>query len=140
MVILANFGEKEAWGQKVFWLKGHEFRDLGWLDVAHREWKTRDDSTVQRRTNIAPYARVQRPATTEFKITFTGDSLQLFDDLEGNQGTDVPTARVAYRYDGGHMVLLVDGKERLPKHPLVAPFGALSVVRGIRSPGFVMHA
>ena len=80
LVILANFGERETWGQKVFWLKGAEFRDLGWLDVAHREWKVRDDSTVQWRTNIAPYANVLGN-DGRFLITFTGDSLQLFDDL-----------------------------------------------------------
>ena len=117
MVILANFGEKESWGQKVFWLKGHEFRDLGWLDVAHREWKTRDDSTVQWRTNIAPFARVQG-RNDQFKITFTGDSLQLFDDLAGNQERMFATGRIAYRYDGRQMVLYEDGQERLPKHPL----------------------
>ena len=117
LVILANFGEKESWGQKVFWLRDRQFKDLGWLDVAHREWKMRDDSIVQWRTNIAPYARVQAK-DGQFLITFTGDSLQLYDDLEGHQELMFPAGSVAYRFDGLHMVLLVDGKERLPKHPL----------------------
>lgn len=117
IVILANYGEKETWGQKVFWLKDRQFKDLGWLDVAHREWRTRDDSTMQWRTNIAPFAHVQRLGE-KFRISFTGDSLQLFDDLDGHQEGMFSTGRITYLYDGRQMVLLVDGKERLPKHPL----------------------
>lgn len=117
MLILANFGEKETWGQRVLWLKDGRFQDIGWLDVAHREWKVRDDSTVQWRTNIAPFARVQG-ANGKFLITFDADSVQLFDDLEGHQEVMLPSARVAYRYDGRHMELMVDGVPRLPKHPL----------------------
>lgn len=117
IVVLANFGGKESWGQKVFWLKDHAFHDLGWIDVAHREWRTVDGQTEQRRTNIAPYTQVSGQ-DGRFFFTFTGDSLQLYDDLEGQMERMFPASSVAYRHEGGHMTLLVDGKPRLPAAPL----------------------
>jgi hypothetical protein len=117
IVVLANFGGKESWGQKAFWLKGPAFIDLGWIDVAHREWRTVDGQTEQRRTNIAPYTQVSGQ-DGRFFFTFTGDSLQLYDDLEGQMERMFPASSVAYRHEGGHMTLLVDGKPRLPAAPL----------------------
>lgn len=117
IVVLANFGGKESWGQKVFWLKGQTFNDLGWLDVAHREWRTVDGQTEQRRTNIAPYTTVSGK-DGRFLFTFTGDSLLLYDDLEGQLERTFSPSSVAYRHDGGQMTLMVDGKPRLPSGPL----------------------
>lgn len=117
MVILANFGERDSWGQKVFWLKNRQFRDLGWLDVAHREWRAVDDSTFQRLTNIAPFTQVKGSGGS-FLFTFMGDSVHLFDDLEGHLDRMIPAQDLAYRYDGQRMTLVVEGRERLPASPL----------------------
>lgn len=115
-VILANYGGLESWGQNVFWLKGHRFIDLGWLDVAYREWKTRMDSLQQWRGNIAPRT-VVHGADDHFEFSFTGDSLQLYDDLQGGTEVMFPASRVKYRYDGDRMILVVDGMPCLPKDP-----------------------
>ena len=115
-IILANYGGLESWGQNVFWIKDHRFIDLGWLDVAERGWKTRMDSLQQWRTNIAPFTAVHG-ADGQFEFTFSGDSLQLFDDLEGGTEVMFPANRIRYRYDGHGMVLLVDGVPRHPKEP-----------------------
>ncbi len=115
-IILANYGGLESWGQNAFWLKGHRFIDLGWLDVADRGWKTRFDSLQQRRSNIAPLTMVHG-ADGHFEFSFTGDSLQLYDDLQGGTEVMFPASRVKYRYDGDRMILVVDGMPRLPRDP-----------------------
>lgn len=116
IIILANYGGLESWGQNVFWLKDHRFVDLGWLDVADRGWKTRLDSLQQWRSNIAPLTAVQG-TDGQFEFSFTGDSLQLFDDLQGGAEVMFPANRIKYRYDGHRMQLMVDGVPRLPKEP-----------------------
>lgn len=116
IIILANYGGLESWGQNAFWLKDHHFIDLGWLDVADRGWKTRMDSLQQWRSNIAPLTAVHG-ADGRFEFTFTGDSLQLYDDLQGGTEVMFPASRIKYRYDGHRMELVVDGVPRLPKEP-----------------------
>lgn len=113
LIILANYGGLESWGQNVFWLKNGRFTDLGWMDVSERTWKTRLDSLQQWRTNIAPFTQV-RGAGGQFDFTFSGDSVQLFDDQRGHQEVMLPTDRIRYRYDGREMVLVVDGEARIP--------------------------
>ncbi|MBS1568061.1 MAG: hypothetical protein JST45_01335 [Bacteroidetes bacterium] len=112
-IILANYGGLESWGQNVFWLKNGHFRDLGWLDVAERTFKVRMDSLQQWRTTIAPLTNVNG-ANGQFDLTFQGDSLMIYDDLQGGREVMLPTSRIRYRYDGRSMVLLVDGKPRTP--------------------------
>lgn len=116
LVILANFGERQSWGQKVFWLKDQHFYDLGFIDVAERGWKTEDDSTFQWRTPIA--ARVQvTSANGAFTFSFMGDSIQLYDDQAGHQEVMLPAGSVQYRYSADTLRLLIDGAERVPKVP-----------------------
>ncbi len=100
MVILANMGERQSWGQEVFWLKDGKISGLGFLDVAVREWRTVDDSTYQFRTSIAPRT-VVTGADGMFDFAFTGDSLQLYDDLQGHSEVMLPTGAVRYRYGNG---------------------------------------
>lgn len=117
IIILANYGGLESWGQNVFLLKDQQFKDLGWLDVTERGWITRQDSFQQWRTSIAP-STVVRGAADQFEFTFTTDSVQLFDDLRGNLETMLPSDRIRYRYNGREMVLVVDGAPRYPEAPL----------------------
>ncbi len=117
MVILANYGAWDSWGQNAFWLTNHQFRDLGWIDVAERTWETRVDSLQQRRLNIAPKTLVQGKDGL-FDFSFTTDSVQLYDDLQGANEVMVPSGRIHYRYNGQHMLLVMDGSARLPQDPL----------------------
>ncbi len=112
IIILANYGERESWGQNVFLLKNDQIKDLGWLDVAERDWKTQDDSTFQWRDNIAPQVKV-KGEDGRFAFTFEGDSVQLYDDLQAHKDVMLPTDHIAYHYDGTQMVLMVDGEERI---------------------------
>jgi len=117
IIILANYGGLESWGQNVFLLKDQQFKDLGWLDVTERGWTTRLDSLQQWRTSIAP-STVVRGAAGQFEFTFTTDSVQLFDDLQDGLEVMLPSEQIKYRYDGTSMVLLVDGQPRYRKEPL----------------------
>jgi len=116
LVILANMGERQSWGQEVFWLRGDTIQSLGFLDVAVRGWKTVDDSTFQFRTSIAPRTAVHG-GDGAFTFTFTGDSVQVYDDLRGGSEVMFPAARVLYRYDDGHWRLVIDGEEREATRP-----------------------
>ena len=82
LVILANMGERQSWGQEVFWLDGDSIRSLGFMDVAVREWRTEGDSTYQFRTSVAPRTAVHGDSGA-FTFTFSGDSVQVYDDLRG---------------------------------------------------------
>lgn len=113
IIILANYGGLESWGQNVFWLKDGRFKDLGWLDVAERTFKVRMDSLQQWRTTVAPLTTVHG-ANGQFDFTFQGDSLMVYDDLQGGREVMLPSSRIRYRYDGTSMVLLIDGKPRIP--------------------------
>lgn len=99
LVIIANMGERQSWGQEAFWLKDDGIRSLGFLNVAVREWRTLDDSTYQFRSSIAPRTEVRGQDGT-FEFSFTGDSLQLYDDLQGRMELMMPASMVRYRYEG----------------------------------------
>ena len=107
-ILLANMGERESWGQEVFWLKDRTFRSLGFLDIAQRDWKTYDDSTFQWRTNIGPRAIVQG-MDGNFSIGFSGDSLQLYDDLQGHREVMLPGKSLRYKCANGKADLLING-------------------------------
>lgn len=115
-IILANLGEKQSWGQKVFWLKDRRFIELGFLDVARREFRTEYDSTFSFCMNIAPYTEVAG-AGGLFDLTFKGDSVLLYDDLAGGSEVMMPSGRVRYRYNGRVLQLVIDGRSRSPKSP-----------------------
>jgi hypothetical protein len=116
MVLLANMGERDSWGQEVFWLRGDGFVHLGFLDVALRSWKSSDDGPVRVLGNIAPKARVSGAAGA-FTITFDTDSVFLYDDLQGHAEVMLPSARVGYSCTEGKATLLLDGQPVLPKPP-----------------------
>lgn len=113
LVILANMGERQSWGQEVFWLKDDGIKSLGFLDVAVREWKTVDDSTYQFRTSIAPRTAVYG-ANGVFEFGFSGDSLQLYDDLQGHMEVMLPASAVRYRSGEGKSTLIINGHTVVP--------------------------
>ncbi|HMN06358.1 MAG TPA: hypothetical protein PKD45_11585 [Flavobacteriales bacterium] len=111
LIILANYGERESWGQNVFWLKDGQFHDLGWLDVVQRTWVEREGERQQQRNSIAPSTKISG-VDGQFDFTFSADSVQLYDDLQGGIGVMLASPRVQYRFDGNGMVLYVDGEPR----------------------------
>ena len=116
LLILANLGEKQSWGQDVFWLKDDRFTDLGFLDVAARGWRTYADSLQQWRTSIADRAIVHGTDGV-FVIAFSGDSVQLYDDLRGHEEVMYPASAVRYRCANGKTELMIDGEVVTPGPP-----------------------
>ncbi len=117
LVLLANYGARDSWGQNVFLLKNHRFTDLGWLDVAGRTWEHGPDGLQQRRLNLAPMTGVSGGGG-QFEFTFNTDSVLLYDDLAGSTEVMFPASRIRYRYNGSKMQLLVDGQVRQRQEPL----------------------
>lgn len=116
-IIVTNMGERQSWGQEAFWLKDGQFKHLGWIDVAKREWKTEDEGTTPWRTTIAPQVAV-RGDNGRFEFSFTGDSVQIYDDLKGGSELMYPSSAVQYRYDNGEWWLIVNGDQRNAKAPV----------------------
>lgn len=114
--ILANFGEKESWGQKVMFLDW-EFMDVGFMHVALPERVLEDDTLRLKRRNVAPLMRYSERGDTAV-WRFACDSVYLYEDGAG--GADVilaaPRVRYTFHRDQG-LVLWVDGRARPVRQP-----------------------
>lgn len=115
-LILANFGERESWGQKLIFMD-ESFTDLGFLDVAYPERITDGDSTYLKRTNAGPYGRFAM-STDTLVFAFACDSLFLYDDLAGQNDLIVPAHGIRYTYhpDTG-LEFWQNGQRRTVKQP-----------------------
>lgn len=115
--VLANFGEKESWGQKLLRLN-QDFTDLGFLDVAVPERLVEDDTLRLKRRSIAPFTRLMRSGDTT-TFSFACDSVYLYDDQEGGLDVVLHASRVRYTYErNGGLALWVDGRKRTIKTPV----------------------
>lgn len=115
-LILANFGERESWGQKLIYMDS-TFTDLGFLDVAYPEHITESDSSYLKRTNLAPYGRLALHSDTAV-FTFDCDSIFLYDDMAGHNDLIVPAHSIRYTYhpETG-LMLWRNGHGRAVKQP-----------------------
>lgn len=114
--VLANFGEKESWGQKLMRLET-AFHEIGFLDVALPEWVSEDDTLRLKRRNIAPHVRYELLGDTSI-FTFACDSVYLYDDQEGHLNEVLHASRVRFTIDPGlSLSLWVDGRRRVVKRP-----------------------
>lgn len=109
LLVLANMGERDSWGQEVFLLKDNRFQELGFLDLAVPSWEQGDEGPVRRLVSIAPNTVVQGPVD-DLSISFRTDSVLLYDDQRGHHELTLPAHRVRYSIRDGRAVLLIDGK------------------------------
>ena len=117
MIILANFGERNSWGQKVIRFNAEGFRDLGYLNVAKIERQGEGEEMELKHRNIAPDTRITREAD-QLVISFELDELILFDDLRGVLDRPIEAGRVQYRWSEAEgMVLYIDGTARHEEKP-----------------------
>lgn len=116
MWVLANFGEKESWGQKVM-LLDWEFMDVGFMDVAVPERVMEDDTLRLKRRDIGPFARYSENGDTAV-WRFDQDSVFLYSDQSGGADMVIAAAQIRYTYhvDEG-LALWLDGQKRLVKKP-----------------------
>lgn len=114
--MLANFGEKESWGQKLM-LLDWEFTDMGFLDVALPEREMEDDTLRLKRRNIAPHMRYVEQGDT-FIFRFACDSVFLYDDQAGHTDQVVAARTVYFTYHREEgLSIWVNGEKRLVKKP-----------------------
>ncbi len=116
MWVLANFGEKESWGQRVF-LLDWEFLDVRFMDVALPERVMEDDTLRLKRRNVAPYMRYSEHGDTAVWL-FACDSVYLYDDQEGQLDQVLAADRLRYTFEAHEgLALWVDGRKRIVKKP-----------------------
>lgn len=115
-IVLANFGERQSWGQKVMRLDSTGFTDLGFIDAAYPERVSDGDSSWTRLGNIAPYISI-RGSVSDLDFSFSCDSLHLFDDLRGNTDARLRADRVHYRLGKDGLALGIDGTFIVPPAP-----------------------
>jgi hypothetical protein len=114
-IVLANFGERESWGQKVMVMDSTGFTDLGFIDAALPERTTDGDSTVLKRRNIGPVSRCI-PDGGGLRFEFACDSVFLYDDLRGGMDRVIPAAWLHYTWDPKTgMTLWFQGEARRPE-------------------------
>lgn len=112
--VLANFGERESWGQKAM-LLDWEFMDVGFMDVALPERIVEDDTVRLKRRNVAPYMRYSESGDTAVWL-FACDSVYLYDDQEGQMDQVIHARRLRYTFEANEgLALWVDGRKRLLK-------------------------
>ncbi len=110
----ANFGERESWGQKLFWCE-NGFQDLGFIDVAFPEHIVEQDTTYLKRTTIAPHMRFGQSNDTALFV-FDCDSVYIYDDLKDRTDYVVPSTSVRYTYHPNTgLVLWINGEPRTPR-------------------------
>ena len=110
----ANFGERESWGQKLFWCD-NGFQDRGFIDMAFPERVVEEDTTYLKRTTIAPHMRIGYSNDTTLFV-FACDSVYLYDDLKGRTDYVVSSAAVRYTYHANTgLVLWINGEPRTPR-------------------------
>jgi len=120
-IVLANFGERQSWGQKVFRLDAKGFTDLGFLNVALPKHFAEEDGGPKL-VGIGPGTRVEGDGEG-LLFRFAVDKLHLFDDLsarEDGSGLDLvlPGGRITYRWNAAEgMVLHIDGSPRKEPSP-----------------------
>ncbi|MCC7503032.1 MAG: hypothetical protein IT229_10910 [Flavobacteriales bacterium] len=114
--VLANFGEKESWGQKLMMLDW-DFMDVGFMDVALPERVMEDDTLRLKRRNVAPYMRYEEKGDTAI-FHFACDSVYLYDDQAGKLDQVIAAERLRFTFqvDEG-LALWMDGRKRLVKKP-----------------------
>lgn len=96
-LILANFGERQSWGQKLMVMNDTNFMDLGFIDAAFPERVSEEDTTYLKRTNLGPYARMGMTLDTAV-FTFACDSVFLYDDLNGRTDVIVPASDLRFTH------------------------------------------
>lgn len=113
-IVLADLGERQSWGQKVFRLDAGGFTELGFLDVALPVNLPEEDGGAKL-TGIGPVTRVMKDGD-DILFRFQVPVIHLYDDLVGGIDLRMGGDRITYRWNPTlGMVLHVDGKPHRPK-------------------------
>ncbi len=106
-IVLANFGEKQSWGQKMMLLDKSGFSDMGFLEAARPVRVVEPDTAYLKRESIAPSVRWTHADLRAFE--FAGDSVYLYDDGKGGQDYVIAADRLKCQQNGNAIQLWIDG-------------------------------
>ncbi|QQR85718.1 MAG: hypothetical protein IPJ76_14075 [Flavobacteriales bacterium] len=104
LVVFANFGEKQSWGQKLMLLDSNGFSDTGFLEVALPVRVNEQDSAYLKRESIAPFLRLFGDS-----LEFACDSLYIYDDGAGGRDRIVAARAARYVLGNGQPILYLEG-------------------------------
>jgi|GEM_PF-6889520 len=96
LIILADTGERQSWGQKVYLLNNERFEDLGFLDVGTVAYTEEDGQQILAPTTIAERVTIEQ-TKKGLEFRFSGKDLVLFDDGKGNLDTIIDASSICYR-------------------------------------------
>ncbi|NND76894.1 MAG: hypothetical protein HKN39_01765 [Flavobacteriales bacterium] len=101
--LLVNTGERDSWGNKVMELTNKEFKEFGFIDVAKATRNRPGEDHEFRHENIARFSILSdnEPLT----LTFTCDSIILFDDQKSALDTLLSSDQVKYVLKEGQLAL-----------------------------------
>lgn len=106
LLVFANFGEKQSWGQKLMRLDSIGFTDAGFLEVALPVRVIEQDSAYLKRESIAPYMRLFGDS-----LEFACDSLYIYDDGAGGRDRIVAARDARYVLGDARPLLYLNGRQ-----------------------------
>lgn len=106
LLVFANFGEKQSWGQKVMRLDSAGFTEVCFLEVALPVRVAEPDTSYLKRESIAPHLRAFGDT-----LEFACDSIYLYDDGAGGRDRIVPARNARYVIGRGRSVLYLEGRQ-----------------------------
>lgn len=105
MLVFANFGEKQSWGQKVMRLDSAGFEEVCFLEVALPARVAEPDTSYLKRGSIAAYLRAFGDT-----LEFACDSIYIYDDGAGGRDRIVPARNARYVIGRGQCALQLEGR------------------------------
>lgn len=108
-IILADTGERDSWGQKVYLLVENKFYDLGFIDVGSVNYDE-DQETLEQSLSpqsIAKNVTISSDANG-YRFTFDLEEFVLYDDQKGNLNQIVPSSQWSYFLDKENNWTLVE--------------------------------
>lgn len=104
--ILANTGENDSWGVKVYSLIDNQFSDVGFIDMAVLEKRQfpDDNGRMERYTNISKNTNIINE-NGMLTFTFNGNKLILFDDNNGKHDVKFKASDYYYTFDNKSLEL-----------------------------------
>ena len=101
IIIMANMGEEESWGAKVYYIGGKKIKDIGFVDIANVERRQfpKEDGSMESYRPIVPSTKITSN-NSGLTFSFEGKKMVLYDDLNGNLEVIFSKGEYEYLYDG----------------------------------------
>jgi len=106
-VILVAHGTSESWGQQVFLMKGDIVKEIGFIDVTHKEQA--DTSFYEdgfRLTDIGPLTKIRTKGGL-LNFSFQADSILYYGTIGDQYDITFSGDKLEYNYDGDSLKVVV---------------------------------